>query len=527
MHAEQRELAGATCLVRYGWCMVASHRRVFCFRGLWLAVLAHSFACTSALRSTDATFSAPTKVGLTFAAYLKAPVPQVDARFGAPVKVHPTGIAAAAAFEDVELPSGEMVQNGGAVYVFDPANLFAPPLRFVAPNVDPNDGIVPMVVRPLPFPQIGDWSGLWMELDAERLVIGVPGEDSAVAGDGVNVAQAWLDNSAAEAGAVYVYDRSDPDVLLQYIKAPNAEAGDLFGEVLALSGSWLAVGASGEDSADSENFRDNAAADSGALYMYEQQKDGAFVFRHYLKAPTIQAGDRFGANVAFDGDFMVVGAPVEAGRSGAESGADYPATGAIYVYQHEGDAWKFTARIAPTLTRSPSLFGAVLSFDDGRVAVGVPGAPCQESAHAVVGTAYVVSQGEPDRWSSEACISSARPSLYGFGISILGRHLLIGAPWDASTNPYDRTDASLAFVGAAYLYERDARGTWVEQAYIKAPNLDGADVFGLSVGMAPGLLVIGADQESGSQSGPGADLDDNGAHYAGAAYVFTSDDLTE
>jgi hypothetical protein len=78
------------------------------------------------------------------------------------------------------------------------------------------------------------------------------------------------DNSADEAGAVYLFTRTD-DVWSQhaYIKGSNTEAYDEFGSSLSLSrdGSLLAVGAQYEDGADGDQY-DNSAFDSGAVYMF-------------------------------------------------------------------------------------------------------------------------------------------------------------------------------------------------------------------------------------------------------------------
>ncbi len=91
----------------------------------------------------------------------------------------------------------------------------------------------------------------------------------------------------------------------------------------------------------------------------------------------------------------------------------------------------------------------------------------------------------------------------------------MGAPW------IDDSDGSQIFSGAAYLYERSPAGVWTQSESIKAPNVDQDDVFGFSVALAPGLVAIGAPQESGGESGPNANRSDNSAHDAGAAYLFS------
>ena len=109
--------------------------------------------------------------------------------------------------------------------------------------------------------------------DGNTLAIGAQSEDSASAG--INGAE--NDNSVSQAGAVYLYSRSDGSWTQQaYIKASNPNTA-LFGYSTSLSGDGhsLAVGAAGEDSDLSgiavgiESGDDNEeAADSGAVYLY-------------------------------------------------------------------------------------------------------------------------------------------------------------------------------------------------------------------------------------------------------------------
>ncbi len=73
--------------------------------------------------------------------------------------------------------------------------------------------------------------------------------NEASAATGINGDQ--IDNSAVEAGAVYVFTRDAAGVWSQqaYIKASNTDAEDFFGISVALLGDTLAVGAPFENSA--------------------------------------------------------------------------------------------------------------------------------------------------------------------------------------------------------------------------------------------------------------------------------------
>src|SRR5712691_5889610 len=105
--------------------------------------------------------------------------------------------------------------------------------------------------------------------DGNILAVGAIGESSAAVGIGGNQA----DNSAADAGAVYVF-RSIAATWTQqaYVKASNTGSGDYFGTSAALSsdGTTLAVGATGEDSSATGiggNQADNSAPGAGAAYV--------------------------------------------------------------------------------------------------------------------------------------------------------------------------------------------------------------------------------------------------------------------
>jgi hypothetical protein len=76
--------------------------------------------------------------------------------------------------------------------------------------------------------------------------------------------------------------------------------------------------------------------------------------------------------------------------------------------------------------------------------------------------------------------------------------------------------------GAAYLFVRRRNNSWAQQAYLKASNTDGGDVFGYSVSISDDgdTLVVGADFEDSAATGKSGNPSNNGAPDAGAAYLF-------
>lgn len=489
-----------------------------------------ALGCSEVLKSSDATFAqtSDTVTGdsgsgtdgaprdLQFRTYLKAPHPQAEAQFGYILAMDEKNLFATAPFEDVETPSG-IARAGGATYVFDLRDTAAPPRRLVVPNVDSEDGQIPTDIQPKGFPA-GDhpWGGLRVALSGDLVVIGVPGEDSATVDDP-------SDNSAPESGAVYVYNRAALGEPPQYMKAPAVTPRSAFGGSIALSGSRLAIGAPAEDP---------AAVDSGAVYVYERQ-NGRFVDPPTrIKPETLHTGDSFGTSLAIEGDLLVVGAPGDSGRAvgvGGDPSDTDPALlgdGAVYVYRRSGSHWNLEAYVKPTVALRFSSFGLNLSLSNGRFVVGAPLAlacPGDESRIIDRGAAYVVSQ-TADVWSVEQCLSprgGLSPTAFGWGVALAGDRLVVGSPWDGSGSVQDPTDRSRPFSGAANFYERTAAGRWIDTAYVKAPSIKENDTFGFSIALVPGLTAVGAQQESGGESGPDADAADNSLHYAGAAYLFS------
>jgi hypothetical protein len=120
--------------------------------------------------------------------------------------------------------------------------------------------------------EAGDGFGYSMSLSADgnTLAVGVPDEGSSATGINGNQGS----NAAAQSGAVYLFRRSDNAWRQQaYVKAPNSEAYDWFGNSIALSadGSTLSVGAYGESSSATGiggNQSDNSVPNSGAVYLY-------------------------------------------------------------------------------------------------------------------------------------------------------------------------------------------------------------------------------------------------------------------
>ena len=131
-----------------------------------------------------------------------------------------------------------------------------------------------------------------------------------------------------------------------YVKASNNDAGDRFGNSVALDGDTLAVGAFREGSNQTTITNDNSTASpddsylgSGAVYVYKRTGT-SWAQEAYIKASNNDAADQFGYKVALDGDTLAVGAYFEDSNqttitndnSTASANNINSSSGAVYVY---------------------------------------------------------------------------------------------------------------------------------------------------------------------------------------------------
>jgi hypothetical protein len=124
-----------------------------------------------------------------------------------------------------------------------------------------------------------DWFGSRIALSGDGNTLAIPAQLEDSNAKGINGDQ--KDDSATEAGALYVFTRSgDSWRQIAYVKGSNNEAFDEFGSSVALSrdGRTLVAGARGEDSAAkgiNGNQNDNSADEAGAVYVFAVGPAGA------------------------------------------------------------------------------------------------------------------------------------------------------------------------------------------------------------------------------------------------------------
>jgi hypothetical protein len=377
--------------------------------------------------------------------------------------------------------------------------------------------------------EAGDGFGYSLALAGDTLVVGAPGEASAATG--INGTQG--DNSAVNSGAVYIFTRTNGVWSQQaYLKASNTEADDVFGWSLALAGETLVVGAPGEASADGDQT-DNSAQDSGAVYVFTRT-NGVWSQQAYVKASNTGAGDLFGISIAVAGDTLAVGAFFEAsaatGVNGPEADNSAPGSGAVYVFTRTGSDWSQQAYVKASNTEANDGFGESVALTGDTLAVGATGEASaatgvdgDETDNSAVesGAVYVFTR-TGSTWTQQAYVKASNTEgldWFGYSVALAEDTLAVGALFEASAATGingNQGNNSAPASGATYVFTL-TNGVWSQQAYVKASNPGGFDLFGSSIALTGNTLAVGAFGEASANG----NQTDNSAPESGAAYVFT------
>lgn len=263
--------------------------------------------------------------------------------------------------------------------------------------------------------------GWVVRLDGERLVVGAPKVDAA---------------GIEDSGTVFLYERDPASgewLEIDTLSASDAAPLDALGWDVDLDGDVAVAAAPG--------------ADPPAVYVYERRAEGDWAEATKLLTPDPVDDFGFGADLAVDGDTLLVG--------GGDSEFIGPSASGAWVYERNPDgSWSEGLDITPAEIVDEDLFGLAVTLDGDRAAVAATFADNQAEDSGAV---YVFERdaGGPDQWGLAARLDTPvdEPN-YGFGNSVAldGELLAVGVREDGE---------GAARSGAVYLFEhRD--GAWVE-----------------------------------------------------------------
>ena len=260
----------------------------------------------------------------------------------------------------------------------------------------------------------------------------------SVAVDGTRIAvggrRITAKTGSSGVGAVFVFDLADG----VWTHTQEIDGTFLtFGMDIALDGDRLAIG---------------SQLLTGSVRMY--RFDGT---SWVLDQTIVGSSATFGASVALDGERLLVGAPDEGFN-----------TGSAYVYSHASGRWELDGTIVPTGATVSSQFGADVSLEGDRAAIGA-----WRNQWSASGSVFVFER-VSGLWTQAARIDNPAGQSndrFGLVVALQGDRILIGAP-----------DASIVAPAGGMLYlAHRGTGSWSAVSKVTPAGVKPGDQNGTAI----------------------------------------------
>lgn len=219
------------------------------------------------------------------------------------------------------------VHNGGSIFVYD--------LAGASPTL-------PIFVIDNPTPADIDYFGSRMAIDGMTLVVGADLDDAG----------------ATDAGAAYIYrlDSVNPTVPMLTLTNPHPTEQGYFGGAVAIRGTQVAVGSSGDNT---------GATHAGSVYLYDLTGDAPAVPVRTLLNPAPDPNDSFGGALVISDSCLVVGA-----YNNIVSGSN---AGSVYVYDLTSAVEGGLVATFDNPNPAPyNYFGYSLALEGSTLVIGTP-----------------------------------------------------------------------------------------------------------------------------------------------------------
>ena len=319
------------------------------------------------------------------------------------------------------------------------------------------------------------------------------------------------------------------------LAAPDMRAANQFGYSIDLHDRTLVVGAPLKSSAVLDQARAiETLPGAGAAYVFRHDGND-WVLQARLQASNKQAGAEFGRSIAISDNTIIVGAPFEgANLSGGDADLIEDQvfnSGAVYVFVRVDNHWVQQARLQASNISNGMAFGESVALSDDVLVVGAPGEASksigvngdqQDHSTIYAGAAYVFVC-ESGLWQQEAYLKACNTNeldQFGSAVAVCGNTIAVGAPNEDSGLRGDPDDNSACAAGAVYVFARDLARNWIQQAYLKAPDVDAGDHFGFAVDLDGNRIVVGAPFKGRHAAVIDSERMDEPASNVGAAYVY-------
>lgn len=309
-------------------------------------------------------------------------------------------------------------------------------------------------------------------------------------------------STLSSAGSAYIFERDNMGNWkeVQKIVASDREAGDHFGCSVAMSGNYAIVGARYQNLDASGG---NSLLSAGAAYIFERDISGNWIETEKLVASDRDVGDDFGVSVGISGNYAIIGARAEDHDALGSNSTN--AAGSAYIFERDPSGnWTQSQKIVASDRAFLDQFGYAVAISDSFAIVGsrlededASGANTISAA----GSAYIFKLNSGGTWiENQKIVASNRQNndRFGYSVSISGDYAVVGALYhDFNTLDMD----SIKDAGAAFIFERDNSGNWIEAEKIISSNRIETGQFGTAVSISEERVIVGAPIEGSFQEG--------------------------
>lgn len=227
------------------------------------------------------------------------------------------------------------------------------------------------------------------------------GKSVAISGKHVVVGAYGKKDRGMMTGAAYIFT-TDGTQIAKLLPA-EANSGDMFGTSVAISGNLVVVSSPGSE---------KPIYNAGAVFVFDLAQGGKQIAK--LLPSDAASHDKFGGDVAIDGDRIVVGAHMNRGPNN-EYGE-----GSAYIFSTSGQQ---IAKLTAPDGNHRDMFGHSVSISGDRIIVGSMG----EDDHAVdSGSAYLFDT-SGNLLKKLKAPDAERQDYFGISVAISGDHAVIGA----------------------------------------------------------------------------------------------------
>jgi hypothetical protein len=258
-------------------------------------------------------------------------------------------------------------------------------------------------------------------------------------------------------------------VYKQTLSDPSGLASDQFGSSVAISATYMAIGA--------PNAKINGMSNRGAVYIYKYF-GGSWVFYQKITDATGAADDYFGNTVSITESFLAVGVPADHLAPGYNQGS-------VCMFRHNGSSWVSQAKLLDPTPATQEYFGTSVSVYDNRVVIGCPlddvAGDYNEGSASIFeynGTSWIFKQ-KIDGIAG----FQGQDFKFGYSVSMSGDYILVGAPEEDVYLQYEKQ-------GSAWFFHYDG-SSWVFSAKVYNEKEQPGDEFGYSVSLSGNYALVG------------------------------------